>query len=211
MKVLIACEESGTVRDAFLRKGHDAWSCDLLPTRSNPERHFQRDVLYVAYNFTWDLMIAHPPCTEFSSSGARWRSDHWVERKEGGYWHDGARKRQLQKEAFEFVQCLWSAPIARKALENPVGELSSLWRKPDQIIHPYQFGHPEFKRTGLWLENLPLLKPTCILNPPAKNNKRAHEEWSIVHRAQKGPNRARDRAVTYSGWAEAMAVQWGMV
>lgn len=168
MRVLVACEESATVRDAFLAYGHDAWSCDLRPTRGNPTRHLQADALEVAYGYQWDLMIAHPPCTEFSGSGARWRTDHWVQSKTrvgGRYWHDGAEKRRKQVAALEFVRLLWMAPTKRKAMENPQGELSSLLRPPDQYIHPWEFGHPEFKKTGLWLDGLPLLEKTNVLAP----------------------------------------------
>lgn len=181
MKVLVACEYSGTVRDAFIRAGHDATSCDLLPTDvSGP--HYQGDVFDIIGQ-GWDLMIAHPPCTHLAVSGAR-------------YFH---RKQKEQAEALEFVRRLMEAPIPRIALENPISVISSKIRKPDQIIQPWQFGHGETKATCLWLKGLPKLIPTNIVEgreqriwllPPSKNR------WKI-------------RSKTFSGIAEAMASQWG--
>lgn len=199
------------MRDAFRALGHEAWSCDLRASRFPSPYHLIGDALEYAYGYPWDMMIAHPPCTEFSGSGARWRSDHWVKSKlapGGRYWHDGAAKRALQRESLLFVMMLWLAPIPLKALENPRGELSKLLRPPTQYIHPWQFGHPEFKKTGLWLDGLPKLAPTQILTPPERGTPE-HDRWSVVHRMVPGPDRARDRAVTYSGWAQAMASQWG--
>lgn len=180
MKVLIACEFSGTVRDAFLRAGHNAMSCDLLPTES-PGPHYQGDVRDVLGN-GWDLMIAHPPCTHLAVSGARWFKD----------------KQQEQAEALEFVRFLLSAPIERIALENPVSIISSRIQKPTQIIQPWQFGHGETKATCLWLKNLPLLTPTNIVDG----------REARVHKMPPGPDRWKERSRTFSGIAAAMADQW---
>jgi site-specific DNA-cytosine methylase len=181
MRVLVACEFSGVVRDAFKRAGHDAWSCDLLPTERKG-KHYQRDVREVLGLF-WDLLIAHPPCTHLAVSGARWFKDKRVE----------------QEEALAFVRLLLDAPIPRIALENPVSIISSRIRKPDQIIQPHQFGHPENKTTCLWLKNLPPLVPT---DPVLGLENR-------VHRMPPGPDRWKDRSRTFAGIARAMAQQWG--
>ena len=146
MRVLVACEYSGTVRDAFIAKGHDAMSCDLLPT-DKPGPHYQGDVFDVI-NDGWDLMIAHPPCTHLAVSGARWFKDKVTE----------------QAEALDFVQRLMNAHIDRICIENPVSIISSRIRKPDQTIQPWQFGHGETKRTCLWLKGLPKLVPTDIVD-----------------------------------------------
>lgn len=180
MRVLVACEFSGVVRDAFIARGHAAMSCDLLPTE-RPGPHYEgdvRDVLHVG----WDLMIAFPPCTYLCISGARW----WPDRQQG------------QAEAIKFVRLLMGAPIPRIAIENPVGILSSAIRKPDQIIQPWQFGHGETKATCLWLKGLPPLVPTRVV---------AGRE-ARIHRMPPGPDRGRLRSVTYQGVAEAMAEQW---
>ena len=183
MRVLIACEFSGTVRDAFRARGHDAWSCDLLPTES-PGQHFFVDVKSVIREYKdWDLMIAHPPCTHLAVSGARWFKDKIAE----------------QAEALDFVRMLLDAPIPRIALENPISIISSCIRKPDQIIQPWQFGHGETKATCLWLKGLPALKPTEIVSG----------REARVHRMAPGPDRWKERSRTYQGIANAMASQWG--
>jgi site-specific DNA-cytosine methylase len=182
MMILVACEFSGIVRDAFRALGHDAWSCDLLESERGPKFHIRGDVLHFL-DFGWDLMIAHPPCTHLAVSGARWF----------------AEKRQEQAEALEFVRALLAAPIPRIALENPVSIISSRIRKPDQIIQPWQFGHGETKATCLWLKNLPPLAPTAIV---------AGRE-ARVHRMPPGPDRWRERSRTFPGIARAMADQWG--
>lgn len=181
VKVLIACEFSGTVRDAFLRNGHDAMSCDLLPTES-PGPHYCGDVRDILGN-GWDLMVAHPPCTHLAVSGARWFKD----------------KQQEQAEALEFVRLLLSAPIERIALENPISIISSRIRKPTQIIQPWQFAHGETKATCLWLKNLPPLTPTSIVEG----------REARVHKMPPGPNRWKERSRTFPGIAAAMADQWG--
>ena len=181
MRVLIACEFSGIVRDAFIARGHDATSCDLLPTEK-PGPHYQGDVMDIIYNGHWDLMIAHPPCTYLASSGARWFKGRWYE----------------QEEALEFVRYLLNAPINKIALENPIGVISTQIRKPDQIIQPWQFGHGETKATCLWLKNLPLLKPTNIVDG----------REARVHREPPSKDRWKNRSRTYQGIANAMASQW---
>ena len=178
--MLIACEFSGVVRDAFLSRGHDAMSCDLLPTET-PGPHYNGDVRDVLYN-GWDLMIAHPPCTHLAVSGARWFKDKQAE----------------QAEALDFVRILLQAPIPRIALENPVSIISSRIRKPDQIVQPWQFGHGETKATCLWLKNLPPLTPTNVVEG----------REARVHKMPPGPNRWKERSKTFAGVAEAMAEQW---
>jgi site-specific DNA-cytosine methylase len=181
VRVLVACEFSGVVRDAFKDRGHDAWSCDILPTEQ-PGNHIEGDVAQVLQD-GWDLMIAHPPCTYLAVSGARW----W------------AQRRAEQEAALEFVRALLDAPIARIALENPVSCISTRIRKPDQIIHPWQFGHGETKATCLWLKGLPLLIPT----------QQVAGREARIHRMAPGPQRWRERSRTFAGIAEAMAEQWG--
>lgn len=179
--MLVACEFSGVVRDAFGSLGHEAVSCDLLPTE-RPGPHVQDDVLALLQE-DWDLMIAHPPCTHLAVSGARWFADKQVE----------------QAAALEFVRVLLNAPIPRIALENPVSIISSRIRKPDQTIQPWQFGHGEVKRTCLWLKGLPLLVPTAVVDG----------REARVHREPPGPDRWKKRSRTFQGIADAMAKQWG--
>jgi len=183
MKILIACEYSGTVREAFSKLGHDAWSCDILETEI-PGNHLQCDVREILGD-GWDMMIAHPPCTHLAVSGARWFKDKKVE----------------QAEALEFVRLLLDAPIQRIALENPISIISSHIRKPDQIIQPWQFGHGETKATCLWLQNLPKLQPTNIVEG------REQRIWKMPP----GENRWKERSRTFEGIAKAMAIQWGNV
>ena len=183
MKILIACEYSGTVREAFSKLGHDAWSCDILETEI-PGNHLQCDVREILGD-GWDMMIAHPPCTHLAVSGARWFKDKKVE----------------QAEALEFVRLLLAAPIKRIALENPISIISSHIRKPDQIIQPWQFGHGETKATCLWLQNLPKLQPTNIVEG------REQRIWKMPP----GENRWQERSRTFEGIAQAVANQWGNV
>lgn len=182
MKVLVACEFSGIVRDAFRARGHNAVSCDLLPSERD-EPHILGDVLPWLVQESWDLMIAHPPCTRLCVSGARWWKDHEVE----------------QARAIDFVMKLMNCDIDKIALENPVGILSTVYRKPDQIIQPWQFGHGETKATCLWLKNLQKLMPTDIVDGREQR----------VHKMSPGPNRGKERSRTYEGIAKAMAEQWG--
>ncbi len=199
MRVLVACEFSGTVRRAFRALGHDAWSCDLLPAEDGSEFHLQGNALWHARDGRkvrvphwaypsiewepWDLMIAHPPCTHLAVSGARW-------------WKG---KTKEQEDALHFVRMLMLAPIPRICIENPISKISSAIRKPDQIIQPWMFGHGETKATCLWLQNLPPLKPTQIVDG----------REARIHRMSPGPDRWKERSRTYQGIAEAMAMQWG--
>jgi hypothetical protein len=183
LKVLVACEYSGTVRDAFIRCGHDAMSCDLLDTEKMGP-HYIGDVRDVLYD-GWDIMIAHPPCTHLAVSGARYFKD----------------KVEEQKEALEFVQMLMDAPIPRIAIENPISVISSKIRKPDQIIHPWMFGHTEKKSTCLWLKNLPKLEATTIVAEEFRTTK--------LNNLPPGPDRWKQRSRTFWGIGNAMAEQWG--
>jgi hypothetical protein len=180
-KILVACEYSGRVRDAFIAAGHEALSCDLLPTDVLGP-HYQGDVRDVLPD-GWDLMVCHPPCTHLSVSGARWFKDKLVE----------------QVAALDFVRLLLAAPVPRIALENPISIISSRIRKPDQIVQPWQYGHGETKATCLWLKGLPLLTPTNIV---------AGRE-ARVHKMAPGPDRWKERSRTFDGIAQAMADQWG--
>jgi len=196
MRVLVACEYSGTVRDAFIARGHDAMSCDLLPTDA-PGPHYQGDVQEILRD-GWDLMIAHPPCTYLSVSGM-----HWTRR--------GLRDPQLTEDAMAFVRLLMDAPIARIAVENPVSMISTWIRKPEQIIQPWQFGHDASKKTCLWLQNLPPLRPTNIVEPRIVNGRKrwGNQTDSGQNRLSPSPDRWKIRSATYAGIAAAMADQWG--
>jgi site-specific DNA-cytosine methylase len=180
MRVLVACECSGKVRDAFIKAGHEAMSCDLLPT-DRPGPHYQGDVFDVV-DYPWDMVIAFPPCTHLSVSGAR----HFQDKRMDG----------RQQAAVSFFMKLAKLPIPKKAIENPVSIMSSMWRKPDQIIQPWQFGHGETKATCLWLEGLPKLKPTNIVEGRADR----------IHKMPPGPDRAKLRSETYDGIAQAIGV-----
>ena len=192
MKVLVACEYSGIVREAFASKGHDAWSCDLLPTDQPSDKHIKGDVLEII-NDNWDLIIAHPPCTHLSVSGAA----RWAEKVADG----------RQQAAIKFVEDIWNANCQFIAIENPVGALSTRSKlgKASQYIQPYEFGHAEQKKTGLWLKGLPKLIPTDVIdvsNLPDNQRQRLHylppskDRWKI-------------RSTTFQGIADAMADQWG--
>ena len=182
MKILIACEFSGRVRDAFIAKGHDAMSCDLLPTEQ-PGPHYQGDVFDVI-DAGWDLMIAHPPCTHLAVSGAR----HFADKRMDG----------RQQAAISFFMRLVKSDVPRIAIENPVSIMSSFYRKPDQIIQPWQFGHGETKATCLWLKGLPPLVPTDVVDG----------REARIHRMPPGPDRWKERSRTFEGVANAMAAQW---
>jgi hypothetical protein len=190
MRVLVGCEYSGRVRAAFRALGHDAWSMDFLPAEDNSPYHMEWDVLDFL-DGGWDLAIFHPPCTHLAVSGARWFKGKQVE----------------QAEALDFVRALLSAPIPKIALENPVSIISSRIRKPDQVVQPWMFGHPERKATCLWLKGLPLLVPTDDVS--ASMVGMARSQTDRVHYASPGPDRWRERSRTYSGIAAAMAAQWG--
>lgn len=183
MRVLVACEYSGIVRNSFILAGHDAMSCDLLPSeQSGP--HYQGSIFEIIGN-GWDLMIAHPPCTHLSVSGAR----HFAAKQASG----------IQDEALDFVWHLMQAPIDRICIENPISIISTRIRKPDQIIQPWMFGHGETKATCLWLKNLQKLTPTNIVDG----------REARVHRMSQSPDRWKERSRTYQGIADAMAAQWG--
>lgn len=190
MKVLIACEYSGAVRDAFIALGHDAISCDILPT-DVPGPHYQGDVRDILED-GFDLMVAHPPCTHLAVSGARWFKDKQVE----------------QAQALDFVRLLLAAPIDKIALENPISIISSRIRKPNQIIQPWQFGSPESKSTCLWLKNLPNLISTDIL-PLPPSGRWNNQTPSGQNKLGPSPDRWKERSKTYQGIANAMAQQWG--
>ena len=197
MRVLVACEYSGVVRKAFRAAGHDAWSCDFLPSDDDSEYHIRTNVLNVAYLTPgqFDLMIAHPPCTHLAVSGARWFKD----------------KEEEQKKAIDFVKELMEAPIGKIAIENPIGILSSKIRKPDQIVHPYWFGDPVSKSTCLWLKNLPKLQPTNMVEPEwvtFPNGKR-QSRWYYETSLAKHEDRGHLRSKTFPGFAQAMVEQWG--
>jgi hypothetical protein len=212
MKVLIACEESQMVCKAMRRLGHDAYSCDILPcSGGHPEWHIKGDVLRVLNPGTfrlengdiinvlgWDLMIAHPPCTHLAVSGARWFTE-------------GKKPWSLQEEALEFVRRLLNAPIKKIALENPVSVISTKIRKPDQIIQPYEYGHPYSKKTCLWLKNLPKLIPTKIVDKGESiiyKSGRAMLKWYADMWKLPKEERQKLRSKTYPGIAKAMAEQW---
>lgn len=182
MRVLIACEFSGVVRDAFAKRGHEAYSCDLLSDIKNSKYHIQGDVISILDHY-WDLMIAHPPCTHLAVSGARWFK----------------YKQKEQKDAIEFFMTLVNADVQKICIENPVSIMSTVYRKPDQIIQPWMFGHGETKKTCLWLKNLPLLEPTDIVEG------REQRVWKMPP----SPDRGLLRSITYQGIADAMAEQWG--
>ena len=192
MRVLVACEYSGTVRDAFIRGGHEAMSCDLLPTDA-PGNHYQGDVLDIINN-GWDLMIAHPPCTYLSVSGM-----HWTAR--------GLRSPKLTEDALDFVKILLNSPIKKIALENPVSVISSRIRKPDQIIQPYEYGEDASKKTCLWLKNLPKLTSTKFIEPRIINGKKAwgNQTDSGQNKLAPSKDRWKIRSKTYQGIADAMA------
>lgn len=191
MKVLVACEYSGVVRDAFAALGHDAVSCDLLPSET-PGPHYQGDVRDILY-LGWDLMIAHPPCTHLAVSGARW-------------FH---QKQAEQAEALDFVRLLLDAPIPKIALENPVGVISTYIRKPDQIIQPYMFGHNATKTTCLWLKNLPPLIPTHIVGKGERHITKSGRSLPKWYNLPPSSDRWKIRSGTFPGIARAMADQWG--
>ena len=185
MRVLVACEFSGIVREAFRARGHDAWSCDVLDCEDNSPYHLPMDILkLMEAKLEWNLMIAHPPCTYLAVSGARWFKDRLC----------------FQNQAVDFFIWLATHPNVEKiAVENPIGVMSTRWRKPDQIIQPWQFGHGETKATCLWLKNLPKLVPTDIVEG----------REARVHREPPGPDRWKNRSRFYPGIAKAMAEQWG--
>lgn len=198
MRVLIACEFSGTVREAFKAKGHDAWSCDLEPT-DLPGNHYQGDVMDIIAD-GWDLMIAHPPCTHLAVSGAR----HFEQKRKDG----------RQQQGIDFFMQMINAPISKIAVENPIGIMSTIYKKPDQIIQPFEYGHSTTKGTCLWLKGLPLLKPTNIVKKEEiitlSSGKRMSKWYYETSKLNfKNGSRAKARNKTFQGIADAMADQWG--
>ena len=195
MRVLVACEFSGVVRNAFGRRGHDAWSCDLLPAADGHHRHLQMDIENVLRTpRDWDLLIAHPPCTYLCSSGL-----HWNKRRPG--------RAEQTELALRFVQWFMALPIGRIAIENPVGCISTRIRKPEQIMQPWQFGHDASKATCLWLKNLPALQPTTVVEPRMVNGRRrwGNQTDSGQNRLAPSPTRWAERSKTFQGIADAMA------
>lgn len=199
MKILIACEHSGTVREAFRALGHEAFSCDLIPASDGSPFHIVGDALEVCARPGWDMMIAHPPCTYLCGMGVWWnhkRPERWA--------HTYA--------ALDFVKALWAAQIPRVAIENPVGYLSNNWKRPTQVINPWQFGQEFNKPTCLWLRGLSALVPTKIVGKGefyTKKNGARMAKWSHITSGTKKEERARIAAITFSGIAAAMASQWG--
>lgn len=202
MKILIACEFSGTVREAFKKLGHDVLSCDLEPT-DIPGNHYQGDIMDII-NDGWDMMIAHPPCTYLTVTGNKWFKDEYKDRF--------PTRQQDRKDAIKFFMQLANAPIDKIAIENPIGIMSSTWKKPDQIIQPWQYGHEATKSTCLWLKNLPLLIPTKVVNKGEfvtfKSGKRM-TKWYADAASHSPKERAKIRNKTFQGIADAMADQWG--
>lgn len=197
--MLIGCESSGVVREAFRALGHEAWSCDIEPAEDGSEWHFMEDVeTILAITKPWDLAIFHPPCTYLTSAGM-----HWTKR--------GLRDPQLTEDALSFVLRLANAKVPRIAIENPIGVLSTRWRKPDQIIQPYQFGHDASKSTCLWLKGLPELQHTQYVEPRLVDGKKrwANQTDSGQNRLGPSPTRWKERSRTYDGIAAAIAAQWG--
>jgi len=200
MKVLIACEYSARIRDAFRRRGFDAWSCDILPTEGDPQYHFQMDVNFVLWelwHLKWDLLIAHPPCQHLAASGAQ----YWPEKQKDG----------RQEAAIKFFMALHNAPVQKVCIENPVGIIGTIFRKADQIIQPWQFGEPYNKKTCFWLKGLPPLKPTNIIAPTHnwgsnsfRSGARKKSPLPSIHWGEK------ERSRTFQGIADAMAAQWGV-
>jgi hypothetical protein len=197
MKILIACETSGKVRNAFRAKGHDAWSCDILDSMDSSDFHIKGDAIEALHSSSWDMLIAHPPCTYLAVSGM-----HWTKR--------GYRDPQLTEDALEFAWQFFKAPVKYICIENPVSVISTRIRKPDQIIQPWQFGHDASKKTCLWLKNLPLLTPTSLIEPRIVNGKRrwSNQTDSGQNRLGPSPERWKLRSETYQGIADAMAEQW---
>lgn len=196
MRVLVACEFSATVRDAFRARGFDAWSCDLLPTEGDPRWHIQGDALAVAYGHHWDLLIAHPPCNHLAASGAQ----YWPAKRADG----------RQFAAASFFLRLYDAPCPHVAIENPVGFIGTVFRKADQIVQPWQFGDAFNKKTCLWLRNLPPLKPTNVVEPTHNWGTNSYRGGSRKKSALPSLKwGSQDRAKSFRGIAEAMADQWG--
>ena len=201
MRVLVACEFSGVVRDAFIERGHDAWSCDIEPTESRPERHFQIDAIEVAKSQEWDLLIAHPPCTYLTNAGVRHLHDHVKSRKGNRAGVYGSKRWVALHDSAMFFRSFMELSIGKVCVENPIPHkyARNIIGKYTQIIQPWQFGHGETKATCLWLKGLPDLVPTDIVEGREPR----------IHRMSPGPDRAKERSRTFAGIAKAMANQWG--
>lgn len=217
MRVLIGCESSGTIREAFRKRGHDAWSCDLLPADDGSKFHFQGNVLDYL-NHGWDLLIAHPPCTYLTNSAAWAYTDGPYHQKVKPGTLVGAARREAREEALEFVRVLMETDIERIAIENPVGVISTRIKPATQYIQPYEYGDDASKKTGLWLKNLPPLQPTSYVEPRLveypKGSGKMVKRWgnqtdSGQNKLPPSEDRWKVRSKTYQGWAEAMADQWG--
>lgn len=202
MKVLIGCEESGVVRDSFRKLGHDAWSCDILPCSGDPTYHLQMDIFEAIKLKQWDLAIFHPPCTYLTVTGNKWMKPEFKERF--------PFREQQRKNAIKFFIDLYNSDIPKIAVENPVGVMSSIWRKPDQYVHPYYFGDPHSKKTGLWLKNLPKLVPTEMVEPQFYIYKNGGRDpiWHVETMKLPPEERSKARSKTFQGLATQMAVQW---
>lgn len=208
IKILIACEESQVVTKAFREKGFEAYSCDLLPTSGNhPEWHIKDDVIKVINRESWDCIIAHPPCTYLSVTGNKWMKPEFKYRF--------PNREQQRKDAIDFFMGLANADCEYIAIENPVSIMSTIWRKPDQYVHPYYFGDPHSKKTGLWLKGLPLLKPTNMVEPKmyvyqsGKKAGRTDPMWHMETLKLSPEERSIARSKTFPGFGAAMASQWG--
>lgn len=216
MRVLIACEFSGVVREAFRKRGHDAWSCDLRPAKDGSPYHIIGDIQKIRvggfgifrWQPNWDLLIAHPPCQKLALCAARWQHDHWVKRKnKPDRWHNGSKHRAQRKEAVDFFRWLLNAPVEKRCIENPKSVASTLVAPMSQTIHPWQFGHMEQKTTWLWLRNLPPLKHTN--NVHAEMMKLSKQDRERIFYMAPSEERESLRSITFQGIADAMADQWG--
>ena len=202
MRVAVLCEFSGTVRDAFIRAGHDAISCDLEPSESKLGPHLQGDVFKWDW-CTYDLIIAHPPCTYLCVTGNKWMKPEFADRF--------PHRHEQRQEAIQFFLDLYNLPVDKIAIENPVGIMSTVWRKPDQYIHPYYFGDPHSKKTGLWLKGLPLLETSNVVEPQMYTYKDGRKDpiWHVESMKLDPIERAKVRNRTFQGIADAMVSQWG--
>jgi hypothetical protein len=204
VKVAVCCEFSGTVREAFKAKGHDAWSCDLLPTEIPGQHHVGDAVKFLDTHGPFDLAICHPPCFRLCNSGVRWLYGGKGKVIDPKMW-------AAMEDAAAFFRAFLEAPVPRIAVENPIPSghaLTLIGQRYTQIVQPYHFGHKEMKSTALWLKGLPPLIPTDMVGPPPKDRE-LRKHWAKVHRASPGPNRWKVRSKTYAGLANAMAEQWG--
>ena len=203
MRILVGCEESGIVRDAFRKLGHDAWSCDILPCSGDPTYHLQMDIFEAVKLKQWDMAIFHPPCTYLTITGNKWMKPEFKDRFPD--------RIQQRKDAIKFFIDLYNVDIPKIAIENPVGVMSSEWRKPDQYIQPYYFGDPHSKKTGLWLKNLPKLVPTDIVEPQFYIYKNGGRDpiWHVETMRLPAAERSTARSKTFQGFANQMAEQWG--